>query len=74
VPLYVLGKDTATNTLIVGEADELGTDELIATDVNWLSGETPGEPFRAEVKIRYTARKPGRRSRLSQVEAGQGQF
>ena len=56
VPLYVLGKDAATNTLIVGEADELGTDELIANDVNWLSGEAPGEPFRAEVKIRYTAR------------------
>jgi tRNA-specific 2-thiouridylase len=56
MPLYVLGKDAATNTLIVGEADELGTDELIAEDVNWMSGEVPREPFRAEVKIRYTAR------------------
>jgi tRNA-specific 2-thiouridylase len=56
VPLYVLGKDAATNTLIVGEADELGTDELIAKDVNWPSGRVPDEPFRAEVKIRYTAR------------------
>lgn len=55
VPLYVLGKDSATNTLIVGEADELGTDELIAKDVNWPSGEVPTGPFRAEVKIRYTA-------------------
>ncbi|MGD8406077.1 MAG: tRNA 2-thiouridine(34) synthase MnmA [Anaerolineales bacterium] len=56
VPLYVLGKDSATNTLIVGEADELGTDELFAKDVNWPSGEVPTGPFRAEVKIRYTAR------------------
>jgi len=56
VPLYVLGKDAATNTLIVGEADELGTSELIAADVSWMSGEAPREPFRAEVKIRYTAR------------------
>lgn len=56
VPLYVLGKDADTNTLIVGEADELGTDELTANDVNWISGEVPREPFRAEVKIRYTAR------------------
>jgi len=55
VPLYVLGKDAATNTLIVGKADELGTDELVVEDVNWLSGETPDQPFRAEVKIRYTA-------------------
>ena len=56
VPLYVLGKDSATNTLIVGEADELGMNELVAEDVNWPSGEPPTEPFRAEVKIRYTAK------------------
>jgi len=56
VPLYVLGKDAATNTLVVGEADELGTDELTADDVNWMSGEAPSEAFRAQVKIRYTAR------------------
>jgi tRNA-specific 2-thiouridylase len=52
----VLGKDAVTNTLIVGEADELGTTELIADNVNWISGEAPREAFRAEVKIRYTAR------------------
>jgi tRNA-specific 2-thiouridylase len=46
VPLYV----------IVGTQDELGSSELIARDVNWLSGEAPTEPFRAEVKIRYTAK------------------
>ena len=56
VPLYVLGKDAGTNTLVVGTADELGTAELIAKDVNWTSGEAPREAFRAEVKIRYTAR------------------
>jgi tRNA-specific 2-thiouridylase len=56
VPLYVLGKDVAKNTLIVGEADELGTDELLAKDVNWMSGAAPRGPFRAEVKIRYTAK------------------
>src|SRR5574339_1033043 len=56
VPLYVLGKNSMTNTLIVGTQDELGSRELIARDVNWILGETPTEPFRAEVKIRYTAR------------------
>jgi len=56
VPLYVLGKNSATNTLIVGTQEELGLRELIARDVNWLSGETPIEHFRAEVKIRYTAK------------------
>jgi len=56
VPLYVLGKDAGTNTVIVGTQDELGTRELTAKDVNWIRGEVPTEPFRAEVKIRYTAR------------------
>jgi len=56
VPLYVLGKNSASNALIVGTQEELGSRELITRDVNWLSGETPNESFRAEVKIRYTAK------------------
>ncbi|HEX9837821.1 MAG TPA: aminomethyltransferase beta-barrel domain-containing protein, partial [Anaerolineales bacterium] len=56
VPLYVLGKNAGSNILIVGTQEELGGRELIARDVNWLSGEIPGEPFRAYVKIRYTAK------------------
>ena len=56
VPLYVITKDATRNTLIVGTQDELGSRELTARDVNWLSGEVPNEPFRAEVKIRYTAK------------------
>ena len=56
VPLYVLGKNSTTNTLIVGTQEELGSRELTARDVNWLSGETPSEPFHADVKIRYTAK------------------
>jgi tRNA-specific 2-thiouridylase len=56
VPLYVLGKNSLTNALIVGTHEELGSRELTAREVNWLSGEIPQEPFRAEVKIRYTAK------------------
>ena len=56
VPLYVLGKDAVSNAVIVGTEHELGTGELIANEVNWMSGEVPSVPFRAEVKIRYTAR------------------
>jgi len=56
VPLYVLGKNAQTNSLIVGEKEELGSSELTARDVSWVSGEIPSEPFRAEVKIRYTAK------------------
>jgi tRNA-specific 2-thiouridylase len=56
VPLYVVNKDVAANTLVVGEQEELGSSELIASDVNWISPESSREAFRAEVKIRYTAR------------------
>lgn len=55
VPLYVLAKDAASNTLTVGSADELGSRELLAVDVNWTSGIVPAESFRAEIKSRYTA-------------------
>jgi tRNA-specific 2-thiouridylase len=56
VPLYVLGKNAVDNTVVVGTADELGSSELTARDVNWLGGDVPSAPFRAEVKIRYSAR------------------
>jgi tRNA-specific 2-thiouridylase len=56
VPLYVLAKDSAANTLVVGTEEELGQSELTAQDVNWISGEPPAGPFRAEVKTRYTAK------------------
>jgi tRNA-specific 2-thiouridylase len=54
--LFVLGKNAADNALIVGTIDELGSQELIARDVTWAASGTPREPFRAEVKIRYTAK------------------
>jgi len=56
VPLYVITKHETRNTLIVGTADELSFSELTAYDVNWISGEAPHEPFRALVKIRYSAK------------------
>ncbi|MBN1680397.1 MAG: tRNA 2-thiouridine(34) synthase MnmA [Anaerolineae bacterium] len=54
--LYVLTTDPAKNALIVGTQDELGHRGLIAGRVNWIAGDTPLEPFRADVKIRYKAR------------------
>lgn len=71
VPLYVITKDAVRNTLIVGTQDELGSKELTARDVNWVSGEAPHEPFRAEVKIRYTAKEA--EAWVTPMEAGQAQ-
>jgi tRNA-uridine 2-sulfurtransferase len=56
VPLYVVTKNAANNTLVAGIHEQLGITELTAHDVNWVSGESPREPFRADVKIRYTAK------------------
>ena len=54
-PLYVVGTEPATNTLVVGTAAELGRDRLLAARVNWVADTpTPG-PLRAQVKIRYKA-------------------
>ena len=55
-PMYVLAKEISANTLVVGTKSELGKAGLSVVDVNWVSGVLPAQPFRAEVKIRYTAR------------------
>lgn len=56
VPLYVLRKDARTNRLTVGAESDLGSSELTAGDVRWISGTALREPFRAQVKTRYTAK------------------
>jgi tRNA-specific 2-thiouridylase len=55
-PLYVLRKDIGRNALIVGPRDELGQQELLARNVNWINGVPPIESTRAQVKIRYKAK------------------
>jgi tRNA-specific 2-thiouridylase len=55
-PLYVIKKDIETNTLVVGTKGEMGTQELTAGSVNWVSGQPRTAPFDAEVKIRYSAK------------------
>jgi tRNA-specific 2-thiouridylase len=54
-PLYVIAKDGRRNALLVGKADQLGSERLSAKEVNWITGEPPAAPFRAQVKIRYKA-------------------
>lgn len=55
-PLYVLEKDLERNALLVGELEELGSNELTASAVNWISGTPPDHALRVEIKIRYKAR------------------
>jgi tRNA-specific 2-thiouridylase len=54
-PLFVISLDTKRNAVVVGTADELGKRELIAGNVNWISGELPQSEMRVTSKIRYRA-------------------
>jgi tRNA-specific 2-thiouridylase len=52
-PLYVLSIDPERDRVTVGEQEELLSSEFTAAGANWISIETPAEPVRAEVRVRY---------------------
>jgi tRNA-specific 2-thiouridylase len=54
-PLYVLSKKIEGNKIIVGPRESLGRKALVASEVNWLSGEFPEHASDIAVKIRYKA-------------------
>lgn len=53
--LYVMHIDVARNALVVGTKAELGRRELVAIEVNYVSGEIPEGPLEITAKIRYQA-------------------
>ena len=55
VPLYVLDRNAATNTVTVGRREELFTDHLTADQTNWLIDPPTGGPMPCQVKIRYNS-------------------
>lgn len=54
-PLYVTGKNPAANTVTLGPQDALLTRSFAVGDINWIAGQWPKEPFRAQVCTRYHA-------------------
>jgi len=52
-PVYVCSKDMVANTVTVGEEGDLLAKGLIATDVNWLSGQVPTVPLEVRARTRY---------------------
>ncbi len=55
-PYYVVKKDFKTNTLfITNKSDDpaLSSQELMAENVNWISGSAPKFPFKCQAVIRY---------------------
>lgn len=51
-PLYVIGKNAETNTVILGQREETSAIGLRADQTNWLIDEVPTQPRRVTVKIR----------------------
>ncbi|MBT5876629.1 MAG: tRNA 2-thiouridine(34) synthase MnmA, partial [Candidatus Latescibacteria bacterium] len=51
--IYVVDILPESNTVIVGEDEDLLRDSLMADQVHWQSGSSPGSEFEGLVKIRY---------------------
>jgi len=52
-PLYVLEIRPDTSEVVVGPRDALGRATLTASQVNWVSGETPSDWLRVTAQIRH---------------------
>ncbi|MGB2578464.1 tRNA-specific 2-thiouridylase [Elusimicrobium simillimum] len=51
-PMYVIELLAKQNLVVVGTKEDLYSDTLIATDLNWGSVETPAAPIKVRAKIR----------------------
>ena len=56
--MYVIEKNTQTNSLIVGSKEDLGQMTLTAHEVSYV-GQPPAEPIDIKAKIRYKSREMG---------------
>lgn len=55
-PWYVINLDPANNAVIVGKEKELWQEELVAEEINWLSGIEPqAGDFQVKIRYRHTA-------------------
>ena len=52
-PLYVVAIDRERNAIIVGTKKKVYSEELIATDLNWIAMESLEQPLEVKAKIRY---------------------
>lgn len=52
-PMYVLKLEPVDQRVVVGAREDLGSRELTATGVNWISGTAPDGPARVTARIRH---------------------
>lgn len=53
-PKYVIKKDASTNTVVIGDENELYSDRMTVEEINLIAAERIEEPLRAAVKTRYS--------------------
>lgn len=53
-PLYVLALDPERNAVVVGEAEGLESERLVAAEANFIPFDWPGEAIRVAAKIRHS--------------------
>lgn len=71
-PLYVVALDAATNTVIVGNNEELFTKKIKMEKIHWLAGKSPDVTINYQVRIRYSHR--GAIARLRTDDHGCGEI
>ena len=52
-PLYVVGIDSKSNSVIVGGKQDVYADEFIVSDLNWIAFSNLREPLTLKARIRY---------------------
>ena len=52
--VYVLEKDRDRNAIVLGDDSALYASSLLASHVNWISGQIPAAPVRCAAKTRYS--------------------
>ena len=67
-PMFVMKIDAENNTITLGEKGMEFTDTLTASDVNFISGETPKDNIRVSARIRYQA--PAAAATLTPLDGG----
>ena len=71
-PRYVVDLDPENNRVIVGEAEDLVSDEFEIDRVNWVSRGKIDNPCEVTVKIRYSH--PGTRATLTPLDGDRAQI
>ena len=55
-PLFVVDIVEESNQIVLGSNDDLFSNELLASNCNWISGDLPKGEIKAKAKIRYKAK------------------